>query len=89
MLNLLAATGHTHYSKCARLYLQMMCSLPADYPWLYDVFVKNGFNSVRRSDRYWSGLSPDLVTEQTLMRTIKGRSGWTRGRGLTASVRSL
>ena len=89
MLNLLAATGHTHYAKCARLYLQMMCSLPIDHPWLYDVFINQGFNSVRRSDRYWSGLSPDLVIEQTMMRTIKGRSGLTRGRGLTDSVRCL
>jgi len=89
MLNLLAATGHTHYSKSARLYLQLMCSLPDDHPWLYDAFITHGFNSVRRSDRYWAGLSPDLVIEQTLMKTIKGRSGLTRGRGLTESVRSL
>jgi len=88
MLNLLAASGHTHYSKCARLYLQTMCSLLTDHPWLYDVFVKNGFNSVRRSERYWSGLSADLVIEQT-MRTIKGRSGLTGVCGSTDSVRSL
>jgi len=89
MLNLLAATGHTHYSKCARLYLQMMFDLPTDHRWLYDVFIRHGFNSVRRSDRFWSGLSPDLVIEQTLMKTIKGRSGMTRGRGLTESVHML
>jgi len=44
MLNLIAATGHTHYSQCARLYLQMMFDLPTDHPWLYDVFIRHGFN---------------------------------------------
>ena len=32
MLPLFASTGHIHYTKCARLYLQMMQRLPDDYP---------------------------------------------------------
>ena len=38
MLNLFAASGHDHYAKCARLYLQMMMELPQTHPWLYEKF---------------------------------------------------
>ena len=37
---------------------------------------------MRRSDRLWAGLSPDLVIEQVLMRSIKTVGGLTRGRGM-------
>ena len=43
----------------------------------------NGFHVVRRSDRYWAGLSTDLVIEQVLMRSVKTSGGLTRGRGMT------
>lgn len=43
---------------------------------------------MRRSQRYWAGLSTDLVIEQVLMRTLKSRGGLTHGRGLTESVRT-
>ena len=39
------------------------------------------------SDRLWAGLSCDLVIEQTLMKSVKGRGGLTRGRGMHSSVR--
>ena len=87
MLNLFAATGHLKYAKCARLYVQMMIELPETYPWLYTQFTDYGFHSVRRSDRYWAGLSTDLVIEQVLMRSLKSRGGLTHGRGLSENVR--
>ena len=37
----------------------------------------------RRSDRFWGGLSTDLVIEQVLMRSLKTSGGLTRGRGMT------
>ncbi len=43
----------------------------------------NGYHVIRRSDRYWAGLSTDLVIEQVLMRSIKTVGGLTRGRGMT------
>ena len=88
MLNLFAATGHCHYAKSARLYLQMMLDLPHTHPWLYNKF-QAGFNTVRRSDRFWAGLSTDLAIEQVMMKAVKGRGGLTHGRGMTDSVRSL
>ena len=49
----------------------------------------NGYHVIRRSDRYWGGLSTDLVIEQVLMRSIKSTGGLTRGRGLGSSQRTL
>ena len=86
MMNLFAATGHIHYAKSSRLYLQQMLDLPNDYPWLYQCFVGHGFHTVRRSSRYWAGLWTDLTIEQVMMRSIKSRGGLTRGTGLTESV---
>ena len=88
MLNLFAATGHNHYAKCARLYLQMMERLPMEHEWLYNN-LSSGNHSIRRSDRFWGGLSTDLIIEQVMMKAVKGRGGLTHGRGMTDSVRSL
>ena len=88
MLNLFAATGHNNYAKCGRLYLQMMLKVSDTYPWLYSKLC-SGHHSVRRSDRYWAGLSTDLLIEQMLMRSIKGQGGLTHGRGMTETVRCL
>ena len=87
MLNLFAATGHIHYAKSARLYLQQMRELPSTHPWLHHCFSEQGFHTVRRSCRYWAGLWTDLIIEQVMMRSIKSRGGLTRGRGVTESVR--
>ena len=35
------------------------------------------------SDRFWAGLSPDIIIEQVLMRGIKTHGGLTRGKGMT------
>ena len=52
MLNLFAATAHVNYAKCARLHLQNMLDLESSHPWDYD-------HTVRRSERFWSGLTGD------------------------------
>jgi hypothetical protein len=67
----------------------MMLKLNETHPFFHETFEKYGFHSVRRSSNYWAGLSTDLVIEQTVMRSIKGRGGLTRGRGFTETVRSL
>ena len=89
MLNLFAATGHINYAKSVRLYLQSMQSLREEHPWLYEQYSKSGYHSIRRSDRFWAGLWPDLVIEQCMMRAIKSSGGLTRGRGMTESTRNL
>jgi len=49
----------------------------------------DGNSVVRRSDRFWAGLSPDLVIEQVLMRSLKTTGGLTRGRGMTELQRHI
>jgi len=89
MLNLFAASGHNSYTKSARLYLQIMFDLPTTYPWLHEQLSSRGFHAVRRSERYWAGLSTDLIIEQVMMRSVMSRGGLTHGPGMTESVRLL
>ena len=46
-----------------------------------------GYHVVRRSDRFWAGLSTDLIIEQVLMRSITTHGGLTRGNGMTENQR--
>ena len=86
MLNLFAATGHSNYEKSARPYLQMMKELPTTFPDLYEQLTHNGYHTVRRSNRFWSGIWTNLAIEQALMRSLKTRGGLTRERGMTKNV---
>jgi len=86
MLPYLAASGHNLYTKSAYIYLQTMLSLGDTHPDVYSNFQK-GHHVIRRSDRYWAGLSTDLIIEQVLIRSIKSRGGLTRGRGINEPQR--
>ena len=55
ILNLFSATAHFQHAKSARLYLQLMDEPPIDFPWLCNLF-QQGYYTIRRSDRFWSGL---------------------------------
>lgn len=88
MLPYLAAAGHNLYVKSIHLYLQIMHVLPNQHPDVYQSFM-SGNHSVRRSDRYWAGLSTDLIIEQVLMRTLKTSGGLTRGSGMTEQQRLI
>jgi len=88
MLNLFAATGHIHYGKSSRVYLQEMKKLPEKHPLVYAEFMK-GSHTVQRTKRNWTGIWTDLAIEQTLMRSIKSRGGLTGGRGMTENVRHV
>ena len=85
MLNLFAATGHRHYAKSARLYLQLMLELPDTHPWLHQQLLS--LHAPRRTDKYWGELATDLLIEQVMMKSVKSRGGLTHGRGLNESVR--
>ena len=88
MLNLFAGSGHPHYAKSARLYVQQIMSLSEKHPWLHEQ-VENEKHAVQRSQRYWAGVWSDLVIEQTLMRSVKSTGGLTRGRGMQEVTRYL
>ena len=65
-----------------------MDTLENDCPDVYRLF-KEGLHVVRRSDRYWAGLSSNLIIEQVLMRSMKTSGGLTRGRGTTEQQRLI
>ena len=87
MLPFFAASGHNLYAKSAYIYVQQMLQLADSHPEVF-AFFRSGYHVVRRSDRYWAGLSSDLVLEQTLMKTLKTTGGLARGRGMTESQRT-
>ena len=66
MMPYFAAAGHHLYTKSSYLYLQTMTQLHVKHPDVQKKF-EDGFHSIRRSDRFWTGLSSDLVIEQALM----------------------
>ncbi|KAL8591470.1 hypothetical protein ACOMHN_026660 [Nucella lapillus] len=80
MLPFFAAAGHHNYAKSARMYLQQMMALKDTHPKVYQDY-QEGHHVFRRSERYWAGLSQDLVIEQVLMRSLKTSGGLTRGTG--------
>jgi hypothetical protein len=82
MLPYLAAAGHNLYVKSVYVYLCEMQELEKNHPDVYAMF-EAGHHVLRRSDRYWAGLSSDIVIEQVLMRSMKTSGGLTRGRGMT------
>ena len=86
MMLYLAASGHNLYTKCIHVYLQQMQKLHETHPEVSRHFDQ-GIHVVRRSDRLWVGLSPDLVIEQVLMRSMKTSGALTRGRGMTETQR--
>ena len=88
MLPYFAASGHHLYSKATYLYLQSMQERSATHPKVQEMF-EDRFHSIRRTDRFWAGLSTDLVIEQVLMRSMKTSGGLTRGRGIGEVQRSV
>ena len=70
MLPYLASSGHNNYTKSLVLYLKDMAEIEETAPKVWQSF-QSGLHPIRRSDRFWAGLSTDLVIEQDLMRTMK------------------
>ena len=89
MLPYFAASGHHFYLKSAYLYLQCMNNLETTHPGIFHHFRINGLHVVRTSERYWGGLSTDLVIEQKLMRSVKTTGGLTRGKGMGEVERTI
>lgn len=87
MLPYLAAAGHSHYTKSSYVYLTDMLKLEETNPDVLRQFQAGKF-VIRRTNRFWAGLSTDLVIEQVLMRTLKSTGGLTRGRGMEEAQRT-
>lgn len=88
MLPYFAAAGHSNYTKAVYIHLQNMLRLKLTNPELYSKF-ENGNFVIHRSDRNWTGLSPDLIIEQVFMRCLKSVGGLTRGNGMSEVQRTI
>ena len=86
MLPYFAASGHSRYAKSAYVYLQIVLRLPETHPDAHRKFME-GYHVVRGSDRFWAGLSTDIIIVQVLKRSIKTHVGLTRGKGMTEKQR--
>ena len=76
----LAASGHNLYTRLVSIYLEKMLNLEEEHPDIYESFMRD-MHVVRRFDRFWAGLSTDLIIEQMLMRSLKTSGEFTRGIG--------
>jgi hypothetical protein len=74
MLPYFSASSHYLYLKSAYIYLQNIMSLEDKHPEVYQQFLV-GNHVVRRTVRYWGGLSTDLIIGQVLMRSLKSTGG--------------
>ena len=79
MLPYFAGTGHNNYVRFLYWFLQEM---PASNPTVQKEFKKGQFVDHRRS-KFWSGVSPDLCIDQTLMVSLEGSTGLKRGKSLS------
>ncbi|GBM36409.1 hypothetical protein AVEN_234798-1 [Araneus ventricosus] len=87
MLPFFRAAGHFFYAKCAHLYMQDTLNLKDSVdPIEYEKFTKDGYFTIRSTDKFWSGIWSNQTIEQTLMKTMKSSGELTRGRGITESV---
>lgn len=86
MLPVFHAGGHFPYGKSAQIYLQDMADLEIRMNDVeYANFAENGYFTICRSDKNWSGIWTDQTIEQTIMRDCKDVGGLTHGRGITPS----
>ncbi|XP_021375007.1 uncharacterized protein LOC110464230 [Mizuhopecten yessoensis] len=65
-----------------------MRELTHTHPEVYRRF-REEYHVVRRSDRYWTRLSTDLIIEQVLMRSLKTSGCLTRGSGMSEIQRTV
>ena len=79
MLPYFTGTGHNSHTRSFYWFLQ---ETPPLNPTVHEEFKKGQF-VVRRTSTFWSGVSPDHCIEQTLMASLKGSTGLTRGKSLS------
>ena len=86
MMPYLAASGHNLYTKSLYVYLKQIIRLENTHPDVHSQFTQ-GMHVIRRGDRFWAGLSPDLVIKQVLMRSLKTTGVLAGGRSMTETQR--
>lgn len=86
MIPFFHAAGNFPYAKSVQLYLQDMKGLEKIMDSEeYEKFTQNGYFTVRRTDKFFSGVHSDQIIEQTLMKSMSVESGPFK-RGATDNV---
>lgn len=87
MIPFFITSGHFNYAKCSYLYLQDMFKIYTKLnPEYYRQFTQDGYFTIRRCEKFYSGISSDMTIEQTFMRNIHSREGLTHGRTVTPAI---
>lgn len=90
MLPVFYAAGHFHYIKGAQIYLQDMMKLENIMNVEYLAFTEKGKFTIRRTNKSWSGIWPDMTIEQTAIRFFGiGKEGAKHGRSMTDSILAI
>lgn len=87
MIPYFIASGHIHYAKASHIYVQQMHSLPNKMTKVEFDRYASGYFTIKRSNKFCSGTSPDMVIEQTANREFKMMGGIVQ-RGFTDDVLS-
>lgn len=74
MIPFFHACGHFNYAKSAHLYVQDNLELETkmNLPKEFKQYVNNGYFTIRCTNKFFRGTSPDMVFEQTMMRNFHG-----------------
>lgn len=89
MVPIFHTSGHLAYARSERRYLDSMKKLPEVMQTEQFLrFTEEGYFTIRRSHRFWSGNFTDQTIEQLLMRQLKAPGGLAHGRGLTDSTQA-
>ncbi|KAJ8892592.1 hypothetical protein PR048_005173 [Dryococelus australis] len=54
----------------------------------FQKFAVQGFFTIHRSNKFWSGVLSDMTIEQVIIRSIKSTRGLTHGHGVSPATRS-
>ncbi len=66
------AAGRLAYAKSSQVYLQAMEDLEEKMPTEdWEKFVGDGYFTIRRTSKFWSGVWSDMTIKQVLMRAMK------------------
>ena len=90
MVSYFHASGHLPHTKSAHLYLQSMTTLSSKIPSTEFIRLTEEmyFITIRRTDKFWTGLSSDQVIGPTLMQSMTSVGGITRGRIPTEGMKT-
>ncbi|KAJ8892915.1 hypothetical protein PR048_005496 [Dryococelus australis] len=85
MLPYFHTTGHLNYAKIAHIYLQRMDRISESSPMKeLEQFVGKSYFTLKRTDKFWSRTSADMIIEQYLMCSMNYTGGLTFGRASSA-----